>query len=126
VADWLERAAGPGGITLSLIYLELVLALTLLTTALHYRRLERTRGELRAVRLYFLAVFVLFLALPCALTALSSPRPAAALAGFGWTFGRTGLGLKLVYILCTQITAVKSYCHQYHVMHVQFITPGFQ
>ena len=41
MADWLERAAGPGGITLSLLYLELVLALTLLTTVLHYRRLRK-------------------------------------------------------------------------------------
>ncbi len=96
MADWIERAAGPGGITLSLVYLELVLALTLLTTVLHFRRLERSRDELRAVRLYFLAVFVLFLALPCALTVLSSPRPAATLAGFGWTFGRIGLGLKVL------------------------------
>ena len=99
MADWLERAAGPGGITLSLVYLELVLAVTLLTSVLHFRRLKETRGELGAVRLYFLAVFGLFLVLPCALTFLTSARPLETLAGFGWTFGRAGLGLKLTLAL---------------------------
>lgn len=99
MADWLERAAGPGGITLSLVYLELVLAVTLLTSVLHFRRLKETRSELGAVRLYFLAMFVLFLVLPCALTFLTSARPFETLAGFGWTFGRVGLGLKLTLVL---------------------------
>ncbi len=99
MADWLERAAGPGGITLSLVYLELVLAVTLLTSVLHFRRLKETRGELGAVRAYFLAVFGLFLVLPGALTFLTSARPLETLAGFGWTLGRFGLGLKLTLAL---------------------------
>ncbi|MCK7479558.1 MAG: hypothetical protein M0C28_21125 [Candidatus Moduliflexus flocculans] len=99
MADWLERAAGPGGITLSLVYLELVLAVTLLTSVLHFQRLKEARGELGAVRLYFLAVFGLFLVLPCALTFLTSARPFETLAGFGWTFGRVGLGLRLTLAL---------------------------
>lgn len=99
MAGWLEKAAGPGGLTLSLVYLELVLALTLLASVLHFRSLRKTRGELPAVRRYFLAVFVLLLAVPVALTVLSSARPGQVLASFGWTFGRTGLGLILTMAL---------------------------
>jgi len=95
VAGWFERAAGPGGMPLALIYLELVLALTLLTTVLHFRSLRKTRDELEAVRLYFLAFFVLLLAIPSVTTVLAAARPREALALSGWTFGRAGLGLML-------------------------------
>jgi membrane protease YdiL (CAAX protease family) len=98
MATWLERAAGPGGLSLALVYLELVLALTFLATVLHFRALRRTRDELAAVRRYFLAFFVLLLAAPCLLTLFSSPGPGAALASFGWTFGRAGLGFALAAV----------------------------
>jgi membrane protease YdiL (CAAX protease family) len=96
VAGWLERAVGAGGLTLSLVYLELALAMTLLATVLHFRRRRETRGELRAVRLYFLAFFVLALALPCVIVATTAGRPLETLTMFGWTFGRSGLGAVLV------------------------------
>lgn len=95
MATWLERAAGPGGLPLALIYLELILALTLLTTGLHFRSLRKKRDELAAVRQYFLAFFVLLLAVPCFLVFLTSSGPWAALASFGWTFGRNSLGFSL-------------------------------
>ncbi|MGZ5480008.1 MAG: CPBP family glutamic-type intramembrane protease [Candidatus Aminicenantales bacterium] len=95
MAAWLERAAGPGGPALALVYLELVLALTLLPTVLHFRRLRETRDELKAVRLYFLACFALFLALPGLIILTTAGRPLEALASFGWTFGRVGLGAAL-------------------------------
>jgi hypothetical protein len=95
VAGWLERASGPGGPALALVYLELALGLTLLATVLHFRSLKRTRDELPAVRLYFLAFFGLALALPCLIVILASGRPADVLASFGWTFGRSGLGVAL-------------------------------
>jgi len=95
VAIWLERAAGPGGPTLALIYLELALALTLLPTVLHFRRLRETRAELGAVRIYFLAVFGLLLVLPGLLILATAARPLEALTAFGWTFGRVGLGAVL-------------------------------
>jgi len=98
MATWLERAAGQGGLPLALVYLELILALTLLTTVLHFRARRKTRDELAAVRSYFLAFFVLLLAVPCFLVFLSSSGPWAALASFGWTFGRAGRGFALAAI----------------------------
>jgi membrane protease YdiL (CAAX protease family) len=98
MATWLERAAGQGGLPLALVYLELILALTLLTTVLHFRARRKTRDELAAVHSYFLAFFVLLLAVPCFLVFLSSSGPWAALASFGWSFGRAGLGFALAAI----------------------------
>jgi hypothetical protein len=80
---------------MALIYLELALALTLLATVLHFRSLRKTRSESAAVRLYFVAFFILLLAVPLAVTVLSAARPREALASFGWTFGRAGLGVAL-------------------------------
>lgn len=98
MATWLERAAGPGGLPLALVYLELVLALTFLTTGLHFRALRKTRDELTAAHRYFLAFFVLLLAVPCALVLLTSSGPWAALASFGWTLGRAGRGFAMAAI----------------------------
>ena len=98
MATWLERAAGPGGLPLALVYLELILALPLLTTGLHFRALRKTRDELAAVRRYFLAFFILLLAVPCLLAALASSEPGATLASFGWTFGLAGRGFALAAI----------------------------
>lgn len=95
MAGWLERAAGPGGAPAAWIYLELAVALILLATVLHFRNLRKRRGELAAVRLYFLSFFVLLLVVPLILTVLLSTGPREALASFGWTSGRTGLGLLL-------------------------------
>jgi membrane protease YdiL (CAAX protease family) len=95
MATWLDRAAGPGGLPLAFVYLELILALTLLATGLHFRALRKMRDELAAVRVYFLAFFILLLAVPCFLVFLTSSGPWAVLASFGWTFGRAGLGFAL-------------------------------
>ena len=95
MAGWLERASGPGGLTAALVYLELALALTLLATIFHFRVLKRTRGELKAVRLYFLAFFCLTVALPCLIVLFTAGHPGETLASFGWTFGRSGLGVAL-------------------------------
>ena len=95
MAGWVEGAAGPGGPALALVYLELALALTLLPTVLHFRRLRETRDELGAVRIYFLAVFGLLLLLPGLLVVATAARPLEALTAFGWTFGRVGLGAAL-------------------------------
>ncbi|MCU0243374.1 MAG: CPBP family intramembrane metalloprotease [Acidobacteria bacterium] len=99
MAEWIVDAAGPGGIPLALVYLELVLALTLLSTGLGFRRLAETRGDLRAARLYFAAVFVLFLALPVGLVLATAADPGATLAGFGWAAPKTGWGLSLMPLL---------------------------
>jgi membrane protease YdiL (CAAX protease family) len=99
MVGWIERAAGPGGLTLALVYLELVLALTLLTTVLHFRSLRKKRDELASVRLYFAAAFVLLLAVPCLITVLTAARPWEALAAFGWSFGRARLGLTITLAL---------------------------
>lgn len=98
MAGWLERAAGPGGPALALVYLELVLALALVSTVLHFRRLRETRDELKAVRIYFLAFFGLLLALPCLLVLATAGRPLEVLASFGWTFGRSSLGAALTLV----------------------------
>jgi len=95
VAGWLERAAGPGGPSMALIYLELAVAFTLLTTVLHFRRHRETSLELKAVRRYFLAFFSLVLVLPIAIILLTAARPLETLSSFGWTFGRAGLGAAL-------------------------------
>jgi len=95
MAAWLELAEGPGGPTMALVYLEIVLALTLLVTVLHFRSLRKTRDELKAVRMYFAAFFVLLLAFPVLLVVLTSVRPIETLTSFGWTFGRAGLGAGL-------------------------------
>jgi membrane protease YdiL (CAAX protease family) len=86
MATWFEMA---------LVYLELAIALTFLATVVHFRNLRRTRDELAAVQLYFVAFFVLLLAVPCFLVVLTSSGPWAVLASFGWTFGRAGRGLAL-------------------------------
>lgn len=98
MAGWLERAAGPGGITLALVDLEILIALTLLATVLHFRRRPESRSELAAVRRYFGAFFALLLAGPVAIVILASGRPLETLASFGWTFGRAGLGTALTLI----------------------------
>jgi membrane protease YdiL (CAAX protease family) len=98
MATWLERAAGPGGLPLALVYLELILALTVLTTGLHFRALRKTRDEVAAVRGYFLAFFILLLAFPCLLVFLTSSGPWATLVSFGWTFGRAGRGFALAAV----------------------------
>ncbi len=95
MAGWLERAAAPAWLPLALVYLEILAALVLLATRLHFRRWRATPREAAAVRRYFLAVFILLLALPCLIVALTFARPAAALASFGWTFGRAGRGALL-------------------------------
>jgi membrane protease YdiL (CAAX protease family) len=95
VAGWLEQAAGPGGPAPALVWLEIAVALALLGTVLHFRRLRATRRDLGAVRLYFLAFFTLLLVLPCLIVALAADKPLATLASFGWTFGRAGLGWAL-------------------------------
>lgn len=94
MTTWFEKAAGPS-VPLALVYLELAIALTFLATVVHFRNLRRTRDELAAVRLYFVVFFVLLLAVPCFLVFLTSSGPWAALASFGWTFGRAGLGFAL-------------------------------
>ena len=98
MAGWFEKAAGLSGVPLALVYLELVLALTFLASILHFRNLRRTKDELAAIRLYFVAFFVLLLAVPCLFVLLTSPEPWAALASFGWTFGRAGRGFALTAI----------------------------
>lgn len=95
MAGWLERTAGPGGTAMALVYLELVVALTLLPTVLHFRRFRETRDEIKAVRIYFLIFFALLLVLPCLLILATAGRPLQALSAFGWTFGRAGLGAAL-------------------------------
>ena len=95
MGGWIERAAGPGGPALALSGLGLVLAFTLLTTVLHFRRLRERMEELQAVRLYFLAFFLLLLALPCLIILLTPGRPLETLAACGWSFGRAGLGAAL-------------------------------
>ena len=47
------------------------------------------------MRLYFLACFALLLAPPCLIILVTAARPLEALASFGWTFGRAGLGAAL-------------------------------
>lgn len=95
MAAWLESAFGAAGRSTALVYLELALAFILLATVLHFRRRRETPAELRAVRTYFAAFFALVLAVPVLLVVLTAARPAAVLAGFGWTFGRSGLGAAL-------------------------------
>ncbi len=95
MAGWLERAAGPGGCALALVYLELLLALTLIATVLHFRGRRGTPDELKAVRAYFLAFFSLLLVLPVVIILFATNRPLAALSSFGWTFGRARLGAVL-------------------------------
>jgi membrane protease YdiL (CAAX protease family) len=95
VAGWFERAAGPGGPVLAIVYLEIGLALSLLITVLNFRSLRKTHDEIKAVRMYFLAFFVLLLVLPAALTLLAAERPWETFSSFGWTFGRAGLGAAL-------------------------------
>lgn len=95
MAGWLERAGAQAWLPPVLLYLEVLAALVLLATRLHFRRWRGTPREAAAVRRYFLAFFVLLLALPCLIVALTAARPAAALASFGWTFGRAGRGALL-------------------------------
>jgi membrane protease YdiL (CAAX protease family) len=96
VAGWLERAAGPGGPVLALVYLEIAVALTLLVTVLHFRRLREKHGELRAVGLYFASFFALLLAVPGVTIVLTAARPLDLLASFGWNFDRAGFGAVLI------------------------------
>jgi membrane protease YdiL (CAAX protease family) len=96
MAGWLERAAGPHGPALALVWLEVLIGLALVATVLHFRRAKGTPGELRAVRVYFAAWAVLLLGVPAATLALTAAEPLAVFAAAGWTFGRTGLGLPLL------------------------------
>lgn len=89
---WLERVAGSDLVT-ALITVEVSLALTLLATVLHFRRLRRVRRDLEAVLLYFIFFFALLLAIPCLITILAASQPSVALSSLGLTLGRTRLGL---------------------------------
>ena len=96
MAGWLERAGGPGGLAAALIALALLVGLILVASVFHFRRSrEKPDEERAAVRRYFVAFFVLLLALPCGLAILASPRPGETLEAIGWTFGRAGLGLTI-------------------------------
>ncbi|MFO7732952.1 MAG: CPBP family intramembrane glutamic endopeptidase [Candidatus Aminicenantes bacterium] len=95
MSAWLENGAGPD-LPLALVYLELTLALALLATVLHFRRLRKTRPELLAVRTYFAALFGLLLVVPCLIVILTAAEPLRTLASWGWTFGRSELGLMIV------------------------------
>jgi membrane protease YdiL (CAAX protease family) len=96
MAGGLERAGGPGGLAVALIALALLVGLILVASVFHFRRSrEKPDEERAAVRRYFVAFFVLLLALPCGLVILASPRPGETLEAIGWTLGRVGLGLTL-------------------------------
>jgi len=96
MAGWLERAGGPDGMAVALIALALLAGLILVASVFHFRRSrERPEEERAAVRRYFVAFFVLLLALPCGIAILASPRPRETLEAIGWTLGRKGLGLTL-------------------------------
>jgi membrane protease YdiL (CAAX protease family) len=83
-------------LAVALIALALVAGLALVASVFHFRRSrEKPEEERAAVRRYFVAFFVLLLALPCGLAILVSPRPGETLEAVGWTFGRRGLGLAL-------------------------------
>jgi membrane protease YdiL (CAAX protease family) len=105
MAGWLERAAGPGGLSLALVWLEVLAGLILVGTVLHFRRAKGTAGELKAVRTYFAAWAVLLLAVPAITIALTSAKPLALFAAAGWTPGRAGLGLTIA-ILGLPVAAV--------------------
>jgi len=98
MAGWLERAAGPGGLSLVLVWLEVLAGLALVGTVLHFRRAKGTPGELRAVRAYFAAWAALLLGVPAATIALTAPDPLALFAAAGWTPGRAGLGLAIALL----------------------------
>ena len=92
----IERAGGPGGLAVALIALALLVGLILVASVFHFRRSRgKPDAERAAVRRYFVAFFVLLLALPCGLAILASPRPGETLAAIGWTPGRLSLGLAL-------------------------------
>jgi membrane protease YdiL (CAAX protease family) len=95
VAAWLERALGPGGPSLAIVYGELGIAFVLLATVFHFRRFRGTAAELGGVVRYFLLFFGLVLVLPLSLVLLTSARPIETLGSAGWTFGRSGLGVLL-------------------------------
>lgn len=92
MGGWLERTAG-SDLSLTAVYLELVLGMVLLATVLHFRRLGKTRPEIAAVRTYFAAFFGLLLVVPCLIVFLTAAEPLRTLASWGWTFGRAGRGL---------------------------------
>jgi membrane protease YdiL (CAAX protease family) len=92
---WLERV-GESGLATALTAAEVSLALTLLATVLHFRRLRRGGRDLKAVLLYFIFFFALLLAIPCLITVLAASEPAAALSFLGLTLGRTRLGLLIL------------------------------
>jgi membrane protease YdiL (CAAX protease family) len=95
VAGWLERASGPVG-SLAPVYLELVVALALLATVLHFRRRRETPAmEIKAVRAYFAACASLLLVLPWLIVFLTEAHPLEILVSFGWTLGKAGLGAVL-------------------------------
>ena len=68
----IERAGGPGGLAVALIALALLVGLILVASVFHFRRSrEKPDVERAAVRRYFVAFFVLLLALPCGLAILA-------------------------------------------------------
>lgn len=72
-------------------------ALTLFKTAFGLKRFRQTCGDdLRAVRRYFLSLFVLGLALPLAAVLILAAKPSEILSGLGLRFGNAKLGLILV------------------------------
>jgi hypothetical protein len=98
MAGWLDQGSAPGGLAPLLVYGEIAAGLAVVATVLHFRRRRGTAAEFRAVRVYFAAWAVLLLAVPCATIAATANRPLEALAGFGLTLGRRGLGLGLAGI----------------------------
>jgi membrane protease YdiL (CAAX protease family) len=99
MAGELERGDGPGGLAVALIALALLAGLILVASVFHFRRSrEKPDEERAAVRRYFVAFFVLLLAIPCGLVILASPRPGETLEAIGWTLGRAGLGLTLTLV----------------------------
>jgi membrane protease YdiL (CAAX protease family) len=80
---------------ISVLYVYLAAAFTLMVTVFHHRTLVRKHGDYRAFVLYFAAFFSLFLAVPLVIIALAVSSPGSFLAAVGLTAGRAGKGLLL-------------------------------
>ncbi len=76
-----------------LLFIYLAPALALLVTVFHYQRLAKTRGDFRAVLLYFFSFFLALFVVPLLIVCLASAAPGRFLLSLGWTLGRISRGL---------------------------------
>lgn len=85
-------------IPLSILFIYLPLAFTLMQTSFHYRKLLTKKKDYQAFIRYFMMFFLIFFFIPCLIIVFLSKDPAAFLFKIGFCLGDIKVGLLICLI----------------------------